>query len=138
MLRRGAGRDKRTPVEKKKGLVQAFSYLAGYHAEKTAIETDRHYCLTYRTDSVSNTISWNKLDIRLDVFCRKYIFLKNHHLPIFDYMLITPFWDCIKRINLYKFISYMKVLKEYEISYLTLFYRLFVFMNYLIINKIKK
>lgn len=113
-----------------------FSYLVGHYAQTIAVENIRAYCLTFRTGSVSNTISWERLEVRLNVFARKYLFLKEHAIPIFDSLLITPFWLCIKKRAYTQFHKYLQVVERYGISKALIYNRLLVFVFFLLKNKI--
>lgn len=55
-----------------------FSYLIGYYAKKITADKRAIYCLTDRPNSVSKVLTNELHMIRLSIFFRKYIFLKNH------------------------------------------------------------
>ncbi len=115
-----------------------FSYLAGHHARKIAVENSRAYCLTFRTGSVSNTISWERLEVRLNVFIRKHLFLKENRIDVFDHMLVTPFWDCIKGRNMSKFKEFLNISARHDIPKRTILGYLLGFVGHLIRNKIEE
>lgn len=55
-----------------------FSYLIGFYAGNNILFDDRClYCITTRSGSVSRSISKDKLLIRIQVFGKEYVFLKN-------------------------------------------------------------
>lgn len=114
-----------------------FSYLVGHYAKTIIVENVRAYCLTYRMGSVSNTISWERLEVRLNVFSKKYLFFKAHNIPLFDTLLITPFWFCIKKRDYMQFNKFMRIVQGYGISKMFIYSRLFIYISLLIGNKIK-
>jgi len=59
-----------------------FSYLIGYYAK--AIKADRRaiYCVTYRNNSISYTLSEEKIIDRMKVFAEKYRFFLERRLPL--------------------------------------------------------
>lgn len=61
-----------------------FSYQVGYYAKK--IVADRHaiYCVTEQPNSVSKQVSIERIFVRTEVFCEKYVWLKKHGV---DYQL---------------------------------------------------
>lgn len=115
-----------------------FSYLIGFYAQRIIVDNTRAYCLTARSNSVSTTINWSRLNVRLNVFARKYNFLKKHNIRVFDYMLMSPFWYCIKQLNYTQFVKYLMELEKYNISRFTIYCRLPLYIIYLANNKIKE
>ena len=113
-----------------------FSYLVGYYAQTIIVENVRAYCLTFRIGSVSNIISLERLEIRLNVFAKKYIFFKEYGIPVFDELLVTPFWFCIKRRNYDQFHKYILLLERYKISRVIIFSHLLVFIFGMLKNKV--
>lgn len=81
-----------------------YSYLVGFHARNVKFDTRALYCLTDRPGSVSKDLSAKKLLIRTKVFAEKNRFLKDHGIPFFDDLMISPFLKCAKRkdIKLFK------------------------------------
>ncbi|MDD5816257.1 MAG: glycosyltransferase family 2 protein [Marinilabiliaceae bacterium] len=61
-----------------------FGYLIGYHARTVALEPTAAYCLTTRSGSVSQGVGREKEMVRIDVFCQKQRFARDHNLPFYD------------------------------------------------------
>lgn len=74
-----------------------FSYMAGFYANKAKFDNRAIYCLADRSGSVSKGLTDEKLRIRTEVFAEKNRFLADHHIPIFDNLMLTAFRTYIKR-----------------------------------------
>ena len=69
-------------------------------------------------------------------FCKKISLFEEHAIPIFDSLLITPFWLCIKKRAYTQFHKYLQVVERYGISKALIYNRLLVFVFFLLKNKI--
>ncbi len=69
-----------------------FSYLSSYYAQKIKVDCRAIYCLTYRPNSLSNTINNTTILDTIRVFAEKEIFLNKHHilLPNIYHHLYLP------------------------------------------------
>lgn len=64
-----------------------FSYLTGYYAKKIAVDQRAVYCLTYRPDSISYTLTDEKIIDRTKVHAERERFYLDHEIPcVFKYM----------------------------------------------------
>ncbi len=64
-----------------------FSYLTGYYAKEIAVDQRAVYCLTYRPDSISYTLTDEKIIDRTKVHAERERFYLDHDIPCaFKYM----------------------------------------------------
>lgn len=59
-----------------------FAYLIGYYAVNVQFDNRALYCVTVREGSISVSLNTTvKQMVRIDVFCRKAVFFKEHQIP---------------------------------------------------------
>ncbi|MBQ3698513.1 MAG: glycosyltransferase family 2 protein [Prevotella sp.] len=73
-----------------------FSYLVGYYAKTIKVDDRKVYCITYRSDSLSNTYTSATLLILTEVMGKKNRFMIDQQIPIFDEDLLIPFRKALK------------------------------------------
>ena len=88
-----------------------FSYMIGFYAKNIKIEDLAVYCITERSQSVSKLINLDKLIIRIKIFAEKNKFLSDHHIKVFDPILLGPFNMTLKSLD---FKLFNKILKTYN------------------------
>ena len=57
-----------------------FSYMTGYYAKSIKVDKRAIYTVTYSPKSIMFTWNPDKIKTRLGVYCRKVVFLKEHHI----------------------------------------------------------
>ena len=69
-----------------------FSYLVGFYANEVKVDKRAIYTLADRSDSVSKNKNDEVQLIRTRIFAEKNRFLKEHGIPLFDNIMMGPFW----------------------------------------------
>ena len=90
-----------------------YSYLIGYYAKEIKFDNRALYCLADRSGSVSKGLTDEKYGIRTRVFAEKNRFLKDHRIPYFDKLMITPFLTYLRRGDKKNFNRCLTIAKEY-------------------------
>ena len=57
-----------------------FSYMSGYYAKSIKVDKRAIYTVTYSPTSIMFTWNPEKIKTRVGVYCRKVVFLKEHHI----------------------------------------------------------
>lgn len=76
-----------------------FSYMAGHCAISAAIDQTAAYVVIAREDSVSVTVDWDKIALRTDIFSKKNRFFKEIGVPVYDGIIFSSFYECLKAGN---------------------------------------
>lgn len=93
-----------------------FSYLVGFYAETVRFDNKALYCLADRSESVSKGIADSKWFVRTRIFAEKNRFLIDHKIPLFDNLMIKPFWYYAKKRDWANYRHCLSIVKEYGFS----------------------
>ena len=93
-----------------------FSYLVGFYAKKIKVVETPVYNYLVRSQSVSKTISEDRLLTRTKIFAEKYQFLKKHKIPFFDNLLLVSFRYAKKTKNEELYEKCLAITKNYGIK----------------------
>lgn len=93
-----------------------FSYLTGFYAKSVSVCNTPIYKYLVRPESVSRSISNEKILTRTKIFAEKNKFLIDHQIPFFDKLLLASFLYCKKtgKKDLYK--ECMEIALQYGIK----------------------
>lgn len=97
-----------------------FSYLCGFYGTSVSVDSRIMYVVTFRTDSVVNSIIKEREELFYSIFTKKEAFFIKNHIPIHAYniydLIISDLFN-LRWGRLYKSIKRMK--KEVPLSVLT-------------------
>ena len=101
-----------------------FSYLVGYYAKTIKVDARKVYCITYRSDSLSNTYTSATLLILTEVMAKKNRFMIDQQLPIFDEDFLIPFRKALKSKNWLLLNRCFLIAREYGFSRTYILYKM--------------
>lgn len=93
-----------------------FSYMVGYYAKDVKFDNRALYCLIDRANSVSKQVDDAKQQLRVKLFSEKNAFLRDHNIPLFDYLVLNPFQYYMKRFDLRNLSECFNIASNYGFS----------------------
>lgn len=101
-----------------------FSYMVGYHATTIKADPREIYCVTYRPSSITYTNTYERKVLMVNILGKKNRFLKDRHIPVFDYSILLPFKESYHERNWRQMYSLFKIASKYGISRSFILYNL--------------
>ena len=89
-----------------------FAYQIGFYSTNLIIDPTVAYCIMDRKGSVSKKLDEEKNNTVISIFSRKNKFLRKHDINVFDPMILYPFRNSLKTLDLKRIRKYLKLLKD--------------------------
>lgn len=105
-----------------------FSYLVGFFAQKIEWSSETIYIVTRQPKSVSQQSSLKVLEYRTKIFAEKNNFLRLKHIKYFDWLMISPLWDGLKKKDFEFIKKYFFICKSFNFSSFSIIKKFLIFI----------